>query len=107
MFLKSLVLVNWGNIPNGEFAMGPINLVSGANGSGKTTAADALQTLMTAAHENLFHFNPGQEETTQRGRGGKRRRSHDARRRRGPRLRQRTERDACRLRTPPPGKPSS
>ncbi len=72
MFLKTLVLLNWGNIPNGEFAMGPVNLFSGANGSGKTTAADALQTLMTAAHENLFHYNPGQEETTQRGRGGKR-----------------------------------
>lgn len=72
MFLKTLVLVNWGNIPNGELAMGPINLFSGANGSGKTTAADALQTLMTAAHENLFHYNPGQDESTQRGRGGKR-----------------------------------
>lgn len=72
MFLKTLVLVNWGNIPNGEFAMGPINLFSGANSSGKTTAGDALQTLMTAAHENLFHYNPGQEEATQRGRGGKR-----------------------------------
>lgn len=72
MFLKTLVLLNWGNIPNGEFAMGPVNLFSGANGSGKTTAADALQTLMTAAHENLFHYNPGQEESTQRGRGGKR-----------------------------------
>jgi energy-coupling factor transporter ATP-binding protein EcfA2 len=72
VFLKTLVLVNWGNIPNGEFAMGPINLFSGANGSGKTTAADAIQTLMTAAHESLFQYNPGQEETTQRGRGGKR-----------------------------------
>jgi energy-coupling factor transporter ATP-binding protein EcfA2 len=72
MFLKRLVLVNWGNIPNGEFDMGPVNLFSGANGSGKTTAADAIQTVMTAAHENLFHYNPGQEETTQRGRGGKR-----------------------------------
>ncbi|HEY0943123.1 MAG TPA: SbcC/MukB-like Walker B domain-containing protein [Steroidobacter sp.] len=72
MFLKRLVLVNWGNIPNGEFDFGPISLFSGGNGSGKTTAADAIQTVMTAAHENLFHFNPGQEETTQRGRGGKR-----------------------------------
>ncbi len=72
MFLKRCVLVNWGNIPNGEFDFGPINLFSGANGSGKTTAADAIQTVMTAAHENLFHYNPGQEETTQRGRGGKR-----------------------------------
>ncbi len=72
MFLKKLILVNWGNIPNTELELGPINLFSGANGSGKTTAADALQTLMTAAHENLFQYNPGQEETTQRGRGGKR-----------------------------------
>lgn len=72
MFLKRLVLVHWGNIPNGEFDFGPISLFSGGNGSGKTTAADAIQTVMTAAHENLFHYNPGQEETTQRGRGGKR-----------------------------------
>src|SRR5438132_173511 len=72
MFLKSFVFVNWGNVPNGEFDFGPVNLFSGANGSGKTTAADAIQTVMTAAHESLFHFNPGQEESTQRGRGGKR-----------------------------------
>lgn len=72
MFLKTLILVNWGNVPSIELDLGPINLFSGANASGKTTAADALQTLMTAAHENLFHYNPGQEETTQRGRGGKR-----------------------------------
>jgi energy-coupling factor transporter ATP-binding protein EcfA2 len=72
MFLKRLVFVHWGNIPTGEFEFGPVNLLSGANGSGKTTAADAIQTIMTAAHENLYHYNPGQEETTQRGRGGKR-----------------------------------
>lgn len=72
MFLKRLVFVHWGNVPDGEFDFGPISLFSGANGSGKTTAADAIQTVMTAAHENLFHYNPGQEETTQRGRGGKR-----------------------------------
>ncbi len=71
MFLKRAVLVNWGNIPQLEFDFGPINLFSGGNGSGKTTAADAIQTLMTAAHENLFNYNPGQDETTQRGRGGK------------------------------------
>lgn len=72
MFLKRFVYVNWGNIPNSEFELGPVNLFSGGNGSGKTTAADAIQTIMTAAHENLFQFNPGQDETTQRGRGGKR-----------------------------------
>lgn len=72
MFLKRFVFINWGNIPNVEFDFGPINLFSGGNGSGKTTAADAIQTVMTAAHENLFQYNPGQDETTQRGRGGKR-----------------------------------
>ncbi len=72
MFLKRFVFVNWGNIPSLEFEFGPVNLFSGGNGSGKTTAADAIQTVMTAAHENLFQYNPGQDETTQRGRGGKR-----------------------------------
>jgi energy-coupling factor transporter ATP-binding protein EcfA2 len=72
MFLKKFVFVNWGNIPNCEFDIGPVSLFSGANGSGKTTAADAIQTVMTAAHENLFHYNPGQDESSQRGRGGKR-----------------------------------
>ena len=72
MYLKKLILINWGNLPSSEFDFGPLNLFSGGNGSGKTTAADAVQTLMTAAHENLFQFNPGQDETTQRGRGGKR-----------------------------------
>lgn len=71
MFCKKTILVNWGNIPPIEFDFGPVNLFSGGNGSGKTTAADALQTLMTAAHENLFNYNPGQDETSQRGRGGK------------------------------------
>lgn len=71
MYLKRSITVNWGNLPGGEFDYGPVNLFSGGNGSGKTTAADALQTLMTAAHDNLFNYNPGQDETTQRGRGGK------------------------------------
>lgn len=71
MYLKHAITVNWGNLPPEELEFGPVNLFSGGNGSGKTTAADALQTLMTAAHDNLFTFNPGQDETTQRGRGGK------------------------------------
>ena len=71
MFCKRVIYVNWGNIPNMEFDFGPINLFSGGNGSGKTTAADGLQSLLTAAHENLFTYNPGQDETTQKGRGGK------------------------------------
>ena len=71
MFLKKFIYINWGNIPHREFEFGPINLFSGGNGSGKTTAADAIQTIMTAAHDTLFAYNPGQEETSQRGRGGK------------------------------------
>lgn len=71
MFCKKMIYVNWGNIPHLEFDFGPVNLFSGGNGSGKTTAADGIQTLMTAAYENLFTYNPGQEETTQKGRGGK------------------------------------
>lgn len=71
MFIKKCILVNWGNIPNTEFEFGPINLFSGGNGSGKTTAADAIQTVMTAAYDYLFTYNPGQDETTQRGKGGK------------------------------------
>ena len=72
MFLKRFIFINWGNVPTLDFEFGPVNLFSGGNGSGKTTAADAIQTIMTAAHENLFQYNPGQDETTQRGRGGKR-----------------------------------
>ncbi|MFT4714580.1 MAG: hypothetical protein ACI8W1_003083, partial [Candidatus Azotimanducaceae bacterium] len=71
MYCKRGIFVNWGNIPHLEFDFGPVNLFSGGNGSGKTTAADGIQSLMTAAHENLFTYNPGQDETTQRGRGGK------------------------------------
>lgn len=71
MFIKKCIYVNWGNIPHLEFDFGPINLLSGGNGSGKTTAADAIQTVMTAAYDYLFTYNPGQDETTQRGKGGK------------------------------------
>ena len=35
MFLKKFIYVNWGNIPATEFEFGPINLLSGGNGSGK------------------------------------------------------------------------
>lgn len=69
MFLKQLVLINWGNLPNRVLDFGPVNLLSGGNGSGKTTAADAIQTIMTAAHDTIFAYNPGQEEASQRSRG--------------------------------------
>lgn len=71
MFAKKVIFINWGNVPLLDFEFGPINLFSGGNGSGKTTAADGIQSIMTAAHENLYNYNPGQDETTQRGRRGK------------------------------------
>ncbi len=71
MYLKRSFTINWGNLPTQELEYGEVNLFSGGNGSGKTTAADALQTLMTAAHTTLFNYNPGQDETTQRSRRGK------------------------------------
>src|SRR5690606_21474772 len=71
MYLKRSITGNWGTLPEGGFEYGPVNLFSGGNGAGKTTAADALQTLMTAAHDNLYNYTPGQDDTTQRGRGGK------------------------------------
>ncbi len=71
MFAKKVIFINWGNIPLLDFDFGPVNLFSGGNGSGKTTAADGIQSIMTAAHENLYNYNPGQDETTQRGRRGK------------------------------------
>ena len=42
MFLKRFIFVNWGNVPTIDFEFGPISLFSGGNGSGKTTAADAI-----------------------------------------------------------------
>ena len=71
MFLKRLILLNWGNLPNRSYEFGSVNLFSGGSGSGKTTMGDAIQTLMTAAYDNLYQYNPGQNETTQRGKGGK------------------------------------
>src|SRR5690554_5253360 len=69
MFLKKFIYVNWGNIPASEFECGPINLPSRGSGSGKTTAADAIQAGVTSAHDTLVNYNPGQDEASQRGRG--------------------------------------
>ena len=48
MFAKKVIFINWGNVPLLDFEFGPINLFSGGNGSGKTTAADGIQSIMTA-----------------------------------------------------------
>ncbi len=71
MYIDQVITVNWGALPNREYAMGPLTLFTGGNGTGKTTLADAIQTVMTAARDTFYKFNPGQDESSQRGRYGK------------------------------------
>jgi len=71
VYLKTLICVNWGNLPIRAYALGPTTLLTGGSGSGKTTMADAIQTVMTASKRGLFMYNPGQDEATQYGKGGK------------------------------------
>ncbi len=71
MYLKKLICLNWGNLPQREYEFGSLNLLTGGSGAGKTTMADAIQTVMTAAKSGLYAYNPGQEETSQRKRRGK------------------------------------
>lgn len=68
MHLSKLILLNWGQIESREYELGPMIQLSGVTGSGKSTTGDAIQTLMTAAKDGLYFYNPGQEEATQRGR---------------------------------------
>lgn len=75
MKLDKLVLMNWGALRSGEYPMGSMTLLTGPTGSGKSTMLDALQTVMTAAHQNLFSYNPGQDETNQGTRNGKTKRT--------------------------------
>lgn len=75
MKLEKLILVNWGSLRSGEYPMGNLTLLTGPTGSGKSTMLDALQTVMTAAYQNIFSYNPGQDETTQTARNGKTKRT--------------------------------
>ena len=75
MKLESLILVNWGSLRPGEYPMGNMTLLTGPTGSGKSTLLDALQTGMTAAYQNVFNYNPSQDETTQSARNGKTKRT--------------------------------
>ena len=68
MFLEKLILLNWGQMEHGEYPLGQVTLVTGGTGAGKTTMSDAIQTLLTAAKDGLFTYNPAQDEATQRSR---------------------------------------
>lgn len=75
MKLDRLILVNWGQIPPGDYDMGDMTLLTGETGSGKSTMLDGLQTIMTAAFNGILNYNPGQDEVTQGQRRGKSKRS--------------------------------
>ncbi len=66
MHIDNLFVRNWASLPDGHYEPGPLTLITGGNGSGKTTVIDAIQTVMTAARSGFFHFNPGQDESSQR-----------------------------------------
>ena len=71
MKIPRLITVNWGTIESREWALGDATLLTGESGSGKSTLLDAMQAVLTAARAGIFHFNAGQNESTQTRRGGK------------------------------------
>lgn len=75
MKLDKMVLINWGAIRNDEYPMGSMTLFTGPTGAGKSTILDALQTIMSAAHANLYNFNSAQEESRQNAKDGKSKRT--------------------------------
>ena len=68
MKLKSIGVINWANLPNRNYELNQVTLVTGESGAGKTTLLDAIQTILTAATAGLYQYNPGQEEATQQSR---------------------------------------
>jgi energy-coupling factor transporter ATP-binding protein EcfA2 len=75
MKLDKVILVNWGALRDREYEMGDMTLFTGPTGSGKSTILDAIQTVMTAAYQNIFNYNPGQDEQSQTARNGKSKRT--------------------------------
>ena len=75
MKLDKLVLVNWGQLPPGDYEFSNMTLLTGPTGAGKSTLLDGLQTVMTAAYQGIVAYNPGQEEVQAGQRRGKSRRT--------------------------------
>jgi hypothetical protein len=75
MKLDRLVLVNWGQLPPGDYDLGNMTLLTGPTGAGKSTMLDGLQTVMTASYQGIVAYNPGQEETHGTSRRGKTKRT--------------------------------
>ena len=71
MRITRLVTINWGTIDSRDWPLADATLLTGESGSGKSTLLDAMQAVLTAARQGVFHFNAGQNESTQSRRGGK------------------------------------
>lgn len=71
MKIARLLTWHWGSIEDREWIFTDAVLLTGESGSGKSTLLDAIQTVLTAAHQHLVQFNVGQDESTQSRRGGK------------------------------------
>lgn len=71
MKINKLLTWQWGSLEDREWRFADTVLLTGESGSGKSTLLDAIQTVLTAAHQHLVQFNIGQDESTQGRRGGK------------------------------------
>ena len=71
MRMSRLITLNWGTIDHRDWPLADATLLTGESGSGKSTLLDAMQAVLTAARQGVFHFNAGQNESTQSRRGGK------------------------------------
>ncbi len=78
MKIVKLLTWHWGSLEDREWLFTDTVLLTGESGSGKSTLLDAIQTVLTAAHQHLVQFNIGQDESTQSRRGGKEPRTLEA-----------------------------
>lgn len=71
MKIAKVLTWHWGSLEDREWLFADTVLLTGESGSGKSTLLDAIQAVLTAAHQHLVQFNIGQDESTQSRRGGK------------------------------------
>lgn len=69
MWIKRVITVNWGGLPNREYDFGSVVMLGGSTGSGKSTLEDAIQVVMTAGKHGFYKFNAGQDESGANNRG--------------------------------------
>jgi energy-coupling factor transporter ATP-binding protein EcfA2 len=69
--IAKLLTWHWGSLEDREWPFADTVLLTGESGSGKSTLLDAIQTVLTAAHQHVVQFNIGQDESTQSRRRGK------------------------------------